>query len=327
MPPPRASHGARLETGCANSAPRWPPQRGSQLPPGPGRPTASGGRGGGRKARTHHDPDLVGALEAFVEPTTRGGPQSPLRWPTKTTRKLADQLTRTGHSVSATTVATLLRRLKYRLHALRKTTEGASHPDRAHSSSTSPRRPAPCRNVASRWFPSTPRRRNWWGTSKRWAGMATLGAARAGAHARLPGQAVGQGGAVRRVRRHRQSGLGQRGDRPRHGRVCGGHALPLVAANGRLALCGGDRPVGPGRRGGSNSSRSRRWKVELQRVAGATGLRIHVCHYPPGTSKWNKIEHGMFSQITQNWRGRPLVSHEVIVGLIGHTTTQTGLRI
>jgi len=79
--------------------------------------------------------------------------------------------------------------------------------------------------------------------------------------------------------------------------------------------------------GGSNSSRSRLWKVELQRLADATGLRVHVCHFPPGTSKWNKIEHGLFCHITENWRGRPLVSHEVIVEVIGHTTTATGLRV
>jgi hypothetical protein len=79
--------------------------------------------------------------------------------------------------------------------------------------------------------------------------------------------------------------------------------------------------------GGSNSSRSRLWKVELQRLADTTGLRVHVCHFPPGTSTWNRIEHGMFCHITQNWRGRPLVSHEVIVELIGHTTTTKGLRI
>lgn len=141
--------------GVVDGVPTWSPALVRQRRPG-----------GGRKARMVQDAALVPALEALVEPTTRGDPQSPLRWTTKSTRKLADELTRQGHPVSATTVAALLGQLKYRLHALRKTTEGASHPTATRSSTTSARRSAPSRSRASRLSRSTPRRRNWWATSR-----------------------------------------------------------------------------------------------------------------------------------------------------------------
>jgi len=284
--------------------------------------------GGGRKALTHHDPDLLRALEALVEPTTRGDPQSPLRWTTKSTRKLAAELTGQGHPVSAATVATLLRQLKYRLHALRKTTEGASHPDRdaqfKHISTTVQQfqeRGQPVVSIDAK--------------KKELVGDFKNG-----------GREWQPEGQPERVRVH---------DFPDKtlGKVTPYGVFDLTANQGWVSV-GTDHdtaafavatvqrwweqmgtPLYAGATdllitadgGGSNSSRGRLWKVELQRLADATGLRVHVCHFPPGTSKWNKIEHGLFSHITQNWRGRPLVSHEVIVELIGHTTTQTGLRI
>ena len=284
--------------------------------------------GGGRKALTHHDPDLVRALEALVEPTTRGDPESPLRWTTKSTRKLAAELTGQGHPVSAATVATLLRHLQYRLQALRKTTEGASHPDRdaqfTHLNAqvqAFQQRGQPVVSIDAK--------------KKELVGDFKNG-----------GREWQPNGQPERVRVH---------DFPDKtlGKVTPYGVFDLTANRGWVSV-GTDHdtaafavdtvqhwwtqmgaPLYAGATdllitadgGGSNSSRSRRWKVELQRLADATGLRVSVCHFPPGTSKWNKIEHGMFSHITQNWRGRPLVSHEVIVELIGHTTTQTGLRI
>lgn len=284
--------------------------------------------GGGRKALVLHDPGLVPALEALIEPTTRGDPQSSLRWTTKSTRKLADELTRQGHPVSAATVATLLGQLKYRLHALRKTTEGASHPDRdaqfQHINAT-------VRAFQERGHPVV---------SVDAKKKELVGDFKNGGREWQPD------GQPERVRVH---------DFPDKtlGKVTPYGVFDLTANQGWVSV-GTDHdtatfavdsvqrwweqmgtPLYQGATdllltadgGGSNSSRSRLWKVELQRLADATGLRVHVCHFPPGTSKWNRIEHGLFCHITQNWRGRPLVSHEVIVELIGHTTTRKGLRI
>jgi hypothetical protein len=284
--------------------------------------------GGGRKALTDGDPDLVGALEALVEPTTRGDPQSPLRWTTKSTRKLAAELTGQGHPVSAATVATLLRQLKYRLHALRKTTEGASHPDRdaqfQHISATVgafQQRGQPVVSIDAKK-------------------KELVGAFKNGGREWQP---AGQPEAVR-VHDFPDKTLGKATPygvfdvTANQGWVSVGtdHDTATFAVDtvqrwweqmGAPLYTGATELLITADGGGSNSSRGRLWKVELQRLANATGLRVQVCHFPPGTSKWNKIEHGMFSHITQNWRGRPLVSHEVIVELIGHTTTQTGLRI
>ncbi len=271
---------------------------------------------------------MLAALETLVEPTTRGDPQSPLRWTTKSTRKLADELTRQGHPVSAATVATLLHQLKYRLHALRKTTEGAAHPDRdaqfKHISATVQQFQARGQPVVS----VDAKKKELVGDFKN------------------GGREWQPDGEPARVRVHDFPD-------PVLGKATPYGVFDLTANQGWVSV-GTDHdtatfavdsvqrwwqqmgaPLYPGATdllitadgGGSNSSRSRLWKVELQRLANTTGLRLHVCHFPPGTSKWNKIEHGLFCHITQNWRGRPLISHEVIVELIGHTTTATGLRI
>ena len=284
--------------------------------------------GGGRKALTVHDPALLGALEALIEPTTRGDPESPLRWTTKSLRHLADALTRAGHPVSAATVATLLHQLKYCLHALRKTTEGASHPDRnaqfAHISATvqqfqSQGQPVVSvdakkkelvgdfKNGGREWQPQgQPERVRTHDFPDKTLGKVTpYGVFDLTANAAWVSVGTDHDTATFAVdsvqRWWQQMGT------PRYQ----GASDLLITADG----------------GGSNSSRGRLWKVELQRLADATGLRVHVCHFPPGTSKWNRIEHGLFSHITQNWRGRPLVSHEVIVELIGHTTTEKGLQV
>ncbi len=284
--------------------------------------------GGGRKALTSHDPELVGALEALIEPTTRGDPQSPLRWTTKSTRKLAEELTRQGHSVSASTVGTLLRHLKYRLHALRKTTEGTAHPDRdaqfQHINAT-------VRAFQEQGHPAV----SIDAKKKELVGDFKNG-----------GREWQPDGQPEPVRTHdfpdkvlgKAAPYGVYDFTANEGWVSVGtdHDTATFAVDtvqrwweqmGAPRYQGATDLLITADGGGSNSSRTRLWKVELQRLADATGLRIHVCHFPPGTSKWNKIEHGMFSHITQNWRGRPLVSHEVIVELIGHTTTKKGLRI
>jgi hypothetical protein len=301
---------------------------GETVPEVVARPLRQRRAGGGRKSLTAHDPDLLQALEALVEPTARGDPQSPLRWTTKSTRKLAAELTAQGHPVSAATVATLLHHLTYRLHALRKTTEGAAHPDRdaqfRHISATVRAFQAQGQPVVSIDAKKKELVGDFKNGGREW-------------------QPQGQ---PERVRVH---------DFPDKtlGKVTPYGVFDLTANQGWVSV-GTDHdtatfavdtvqrwweqmgaPLYAGATdllitadgGGSNSSRSRLWKVELQRLADATGLRVHVCHFPPGTSKWNKIEHGMFCHITQNWRGRPLVSHEVVVALIGHTTTAKGLRI
>jgi hypothetical protein len=284
--------------------------------------------GGGRKPHTVPNPVVVRALEALVEPTTRGDPMSPLRWTCKSTRKLAAELARQGHPISHTTVAHWLKAWGYSLQGTRKTQEGSSHPDRNaqfeyihHQIVAFQRRGQPVVSVD---------------TKKK----------------ELVGEFANAGREY------------QPGGQPEPVRVDDfvdtelGRAIPYgvydLTANQGWVSVGTDHdtaqfavetlrrwwrhmgsPAYPDAQellliadgGGSNGSRSRLWKVALQRLADETGLRVTVGHLPPGTSKWHKIEHRMFCHITANWRGRPLVSHEVIVNLIAHTTTQTGLRI
>ena len=284
--------------------------------------------GGGRKALTTLDSELVGALEALVEPTARGDPMSPLRWTCKSTRKLVQALAGQGHTVSHTKVAQLLADMNYSLQGTRKSLEGASHPDRDAQF----RYINQCVKVFQR------------------AGQPVVSVdakkkelvgpfANGGAEYQPQGQ-------PERVRTHDfpDPDLGKVCPYgvydPTHncgwvsvgidhdtaqfaveslrrwwqhmGQACypKAHAL-LVTADG----------------GGSNASRNRLWKRELQTLADEINMAIHVRHFPPGTSKWNKIEHRMFCHITENWRGRPLISHEVIVNLIGQTSTRTGLTI
>jgi Rhodopirellula transposase DDE domain len=284
--------------------------------------------GGGRKSLTTQDPALLRDLEALVEPVTRGDPLSPLRWTCKSTRQLAAELVRQGHRVSHTTVAELLHALNYSLQGTRKTKEGAEHPDRdaqfAHINEQTrafQQRGQPVISVDAK--------------KKELVGDFQNGG--------REWQPVGHPEAVR-VHDFLDRRLGK--------------AIPYgvydVAANQGWVSVGIDhdtaafavasvrrwweqmgRPTYPtatellitADSGGSNGSHTRLWKTELQRLADETGLRISVCHFPPGTSKWNVIEHRLFCHITQNWRGRPLVSLEVIVSLIGNTTTRAGLKV
>lgn len=284
--------------------------------------------GGGRKVLTEHDPTLVQALEALVEPLTRGDPMSPLRWTCKSTRQLAVELGGQGHPVSHEKVAELLHALHYSLQGTRKTKEGAAHPDRD-----------------SQFAYLNEQVRAFQGRGQPVISVDTK-------KKELVGDFTNRGrewqpaGQPERVRVHDfiDPDLGKAipygvydvaADR---GWVSVGtdHDTPAFAVAsiwqwwermGHPSYPGATELLIMADGGGSNGSRARLWKVELQRLADGTGLRITVCHFPPGTSKWNKIEHRMFCHITQNWRGRPLVSHEVVVQLIGHTTTRTGLNI
>jgi Rhodopirellula transposase DDE domain len=284
--------------------------------------------GGGRPYLESVDPTLVGDLEALVEPTTRGDPQSPLRWTCKSTRKLAEELQRRGHSVSYQTVALLLHDLGYSLQSNRKTREGSSHPDRnaqfAHINSrvrTFQKRGQPVVSVDTK--------------KKEMIGDFKNG-----------GQEWQPAGQPERVRAKDflDKKLGKVIPYGVYDLTCNcgwvsvgiDHDTALFATAtlrrwweemGQERYPRADHLLVTADGGGSNGSRSRLWKVALQELADDIGLHIAVCHFPPGTSKWNKIEHRMFCHITKNWRGRPLVSRAAVVELIGHTTTKTGLQI
>ena len=284
--------------------------------------------GGGRKSLTVHDPDLSAALEALVEPTERGEPESPLRWTIRSVRKLAEALTRQGHPVSHSTVASLLQEAGFSLQANHKTREGSSHPDRDaqfsylnEQVSRFQRRRQPAVSVDTK--------------KKELVGDFKNG----GAEYRRRGR-------PQKVRVHdfQDKDLGKAIPygvydlQNNEGWVSVGidHDTAEFAANtirrwwqrmGRKRFPKAKQLLITADSGGSNSARSRLWKVALQKLANDTGLHLTVCHFPPGTSKWNKIEHRLFSFITMNWRGKPLVSVEAIIELIGNTTTRTGLQV
>jgi hypothetical protein len=284
--------------------------------------------GGGRRRAADLDPGLRPALLALVEPDERGDPMSPLRWTTKSTRTLAAELTGQGHRVSADTVGDLLRAEGFSLQANAKTVEGKQHPDRdaqfryineqvkAHQGTADPvisvdtkkkELVGEFRNAGRQWRPKG-------------QPAATL------VHD-FPedslGKAVpygiyditGNTGWVSVGTDHDTAAFAVESVR-RWWKAAGQGDYPLA----RRLLITADA-------GGSNGYRTRAWKAELAALAVETGLEITVCHFPPGTSKWNKVEHRLFSHITMNWRGRPLTSHEVIVNTIAATTTRTGLRV
>jgi hypothetical protein len=284
--------------------------------------------GAGRKRLVDTDPDLLQALEALVEPLTRGDPEWPLRWTCKSTAKLAADLTGQRHLVSAHTVASLLQEAGYSLQANRKTREGGGHRDR---------------NAQFEYINAQAQR-----FQRRSQPVVSVDTKKK----ELVGDFKNGG---REWRPHRQ---------PEEVRVHDfqdpmlGKAIPYgvydITHNQGWVSVGIDhdtaqfaaasirhwwQEMGAARfpranrllitadSGGSNSCRSRLWKVALQELADTTGLRLSVCHFPPGTSKWNKVEHRLFCFIAQNWRGQPLISHQTIINLISRTTTTKGLKV
>jgi hypothetical protein len=284
--------------------------------------------GGGRRRLADLDPGLRPALLALVEPDVRGDPMSPLRWTTKSTRRLAEELTRQGWPISADTVADLLRAEGFSLQGNAKTLEGKQHPDRDaqfrylneqvkdHQAGGDPvvsvdakkkELVGQFRNGGREWQPAgQPVQVNTHDFLDRDTGKAIpygiydvtadTGWVNVGCDHDTAAFAVAS---IRRWWHSRGTG-----DYPQARRL-------LITADA----------------GGSNGHRTRAWKSELAALAAETGLHVTVCHLPPGTSKWNKIEHRLFSHITMNWRGRPLSSHEVIVASIAATTTRTGLTV
>ncbi len=294
--------------------------------------TGSHGRvrrpGAGRKRRTEEAPALIAALEALVDPLSRGDPESSLRWTTKSTYKLAATLREQGFRVSPSTVGRLLKERQYSLQGTRKIREGSRHPDRDAQFAYINRQAAAFQAAGQPVVSVDTKKKE------------------------LVGDFANQGrewqasGCPEEVRVHDFVD-------PVRGKV-NPYGVYDIGANEGWVSVGTDhdtaefavaslrhwwRQMGRERYpaaasllitadgGGSNGSRVRLWKVALQAWADETGLTLTVCHFPPGTSKWNKIEHRMFSEITKNWRGRPLESHEVIVELIEHTRTVGGLTI
>ena len=284
--------------------------------------------GGGRPRTVDRDATLRSDLDALVEPTSRGDPESPLRWTCKSIRKLAEELRRQGHETSHRMVAELLHEMRYSLQGNRKTLEGSSHPDRnaqfEHLNAAVQLQLSLGEPVISV------------DTKKK----ELVGPFKNGGRELRP---MGEPEAVRvhdflipELGKVSPYGVYDVGENAAWVSVGTDHDTATFAVESirRWWLHMGMSLYPEAKRllitadcGGSNGYRVRLWKLELQRLADETGLEVAVCHLPPGTSKWNKVEHRLFSAISQNWRGTPLVSHEVIVHLIGATTTTTGLKV
>jgi len=284
--------------------------------------------GGGRAALSESDPQLLVALESLIEPMTRGDPESALRWTCKSTRRLAEELTRLGHCISRGTVATLLHKAGYSLQANCKTREGTGHPDRDAQFRYIDRcvrqrlhRGQPAVSVDTKKKELLGDFKN---NGREWHPQGRPEPVRVHDFVdKSLGKAIPYGvydilnnqGWVSVGIDHDTAQFATNSIRRWWTRM-GCRRFPraselLITADG----------------GGSNGSRSRLWKLSLQELADDLGIRLVICHFPPGTSKWNKIEHRLFSFITQNWRGRPLISRQAVVSLIASTTTRAGLIV
>jgi Rhodopirellula transposase DDE domain len=282
----------------------------------------------GPKRLRERDPGLVVALDRLVDPDTRGDPQSPLRWTCKSTRELAEALTAAGHPVSDDTVGRLLREQDYRLQRTVKTLEGAQHPDRDAQFGYLNEQ-AKAHLVAGQPVVSVDTKK------KELVGRYANGGCEwqpAGEPEQVnvhdfPDPKVGKAIPYGVYDLGRNSGWVSVGIDHDTAAFAVATLRRWWQQVGRAGYPQADRLLVCADAGGSNGYRVRAWKTELARLAAETGLAITVCHLPPGTSKWNRIEHRLFSAISMNWRGRPLTSHEVIVELIGATTTHTGLQV
>jgi hypothetical protein len=284
--------------------------------------------GGGRHWVEDADLTLIGDLEALVEATTRGDPESPLRWTCKSTRNLAAELNRLGHGVSHATVAALLHDLDYSLQANRKTREGKQHPDRDAQFEHINRQVRAFQGQGQPVVSVDAKKKEQLGDfrnpGREWHRRGHPEEVRAKDFPdKQLGKVVPEGvydlthnqGWVSVGIDHDTADFAAESVR-RWWREMG---QPLYPRATKVLLTADA--------GGSNGYRSRLWKVALQRLADDLGVRLSVCHFPPGTSKWNQIEHRLFCHITQNWRGKPLLSRAMVVQLIGHTKTAAGLQV
>jgi hypothetical protein len=287
-------------------------------------------RGAGRKRTVDKDSSLLEDLDRLVDPVTRGDPESPLRWTCKSVRRLAEELQQAGHAVSYQTVAELLHALDYSLQANQKTLEGSQHADRDEQFEYINRKAQRYLKQGQPVISVDTKKKELVGDFKN-----------AGREWELKGQ-------PQEVRVHdfeiREPNKGKVAPYGVYdlGRNVGWVSVGVDHDTAAFAVESirrwwrwmGTRSYPQAKRllitadsGGSNGARVRLWKWELQKLADEIGMEISVCHFPPGTSKWNKIEHRLFSFISQNWRGKPLISHEVIINLIATTTTTTGLAV
>lgn len=284
--------------------------------------------GGGRKKVEAADPKLSRKLRAIVEETTAGDPMSPLKWTSKSTRTIAEELTRAGHAISSVTVGRCLEEMGYTLQANVKTREGPQHPNRDaqfqylnRQVKTFGRTGDPIISVDAKKKELVGAFKN---AGRRWLPQGQpdqvtvhdfphLGKGKAipyGAYDIARNRAVVNVGVTHETAEFAVESIRRwwRLDGKRH-----------YQGSGRLLICADS--------GGSNGNRQRAWKLHLQELSDETGIAITVCHYPPGTSKWNKIEHRLFSFISLNWKGKPLVNYETVVNLIGGTRTRSGLKV
>jgi hypothetical protein len=284
--------------------------------------------GGGRQRLTDKDPTLLGDLESLVEPLTRGDPESPLRWTCKSTRKLAAELNHMGHEICPSTVGYRLWDLGYRLHANAKVREGSHHIDRNAQFEHINAQAAAFLECGDPIISVDTKKKelvgNFKNNGREWQPIGNP----------VPvlvhdfvdpalGKAIPYG-VYDASRKEGWVSVGVDHDTAQFAVASISHWWHAI---GRRAYPTARKLLVTADAGGSNGYRNRLWKVSLQAFADRTDLTVSVCHFPPGTSKWNKIEHQLFSYVSQNWRGRPLVSHQVIVELIHATTTDTGLSV
>lgn len=284
--------------------------------------------GGGRKKAIDINPEIKEELSKLIEPATRGDPESPLMWTCKSLRNLSSELKNKGYNVSHKTVGEILHEIGYSLHANRKTLEGSSHPDRNKQFEYINQKVITFQNENQPVISVDTKKKEHIGNFKN------------------NGQEWRQKGDFEEVNiydflmKELGSGIpyGVYDIWLNKGWVSVGtdndtaeFAVETIRRwwnmMGKISYSNATKLLITADGGGSNGSRVRLWKTELQKLANETGLEISVCHFPPGTSKWNKIEHQLFSFITQNWRAKPLISHEVIVNLIANTTTKKGLKV
>lgn len=284
--------------------------------------------GGGRKPAVHHQPNLPDQLERLVEPLTRGDPESPLRWTCKSVRLLADELGRYGIRIGRQTVATQLHALGYSLQGNRKTVEGKQHPDRNAQFEHINERVTKEMKAANPVISVDTKKKelvgNYRNGGREWHRKGE--APKVNSHD-FPGPDVPRAHPYGVYDLARNRGFVNVGTDHDTATFAVASIRKWWLAQGRRAYPKAKRLLITADAGGSNGSRLRLWKWELQRLATKLGLPISVCHFPPGTSKWNKVEHRLFSFISQNWRGEPLTDYETVVNLIAQTTTTTGLKV
>ena len=284
--------------------------------------------GGGRKSVAERDPGLREALERLVEPEARGDPMSPLRWTCKSLMQLARELARQGHAVSHVTVGSLLKEAGYSLQGNRKTLEGTDHPDRNAQFDFINARAREALNASQPLISVDTKKKELVGQykngGKEWRPQGK------------PEEVKVHDFVDKELGRANPYGVYDLANNAAWVSVGTDHDTASFAVEtirrwwlcmGRSAYPAATELMITADGGGSNGSRVRLWKLELQRLADELAMPVRVSHFPPGTSKWNKIEHRLFSHISLNWRDRPLVSHEVIVALIAATTTQEGLHV